>query len=167
MLKLNVGCGGKRIDGYIGIDAVERPGADYVAPAHELPFDDGQAEEVMAIHLVEHLLPWEVPIALTEWHRVLKDGGKLVLEMPDLIKCCRNIVEGRGKNGKHPDQLGMWGLFGDNRLEDSYMLHRWAWTFETLHPLVAKAGFRMIKEVQTMWHPVGRFERDFRLEAVK
>ena len=166
-MKLNIGCGGRRLEGYTGVDAVERPAADIIAPAHKVPLPDGCADEVLAIHLVEHLLPWELPAALSEWHRLLAKGGTLVLEMPDLIKCCRNILEGRVPAGKHPDQLGMWGLFGDNRLEDPYMLHRWAYTFKTLAPLVKTAGFCKIAERPTRYHPVGREHRDFRLEAIK
>lgn len=166
-MKLNIGAGSRRLDGYTGVDAVERPAADIIAPAHAIPLDDGCAEEVLAIHLVEHLLPWDLKTALKEWHRLLMPGGLLVLEMPDLIKCCRNILEGRVPAGKHPNQLGMWGLFGDDRLKDPYMLHRWAYTFKTLAPIVEGVGFRKIVERQTVWHPVGREHRDFRLEARK
>ena len=167
MLKLNVGCGGRRIVGYTGVDAVERPAADVVAPANKLPFEDQSAEEVMAIHVVEHILPWEVPETLNEWFRVLKPGGKLVLEMPDIIKCCQNIIDGVMKGGKHPDQLGYWGAYGDPRFKDPWMLHRWGWCFKTLSPLVQDAGFRKVKEYQTQFHPAGRDCRDFRLEAIK
>lgn len=166
-MKLNVGCGGRRLPGYTGIDAVERPAADIVAPAHEIPLPDGCADEVLAIHLVEHLLPWDLKTAIAEWHRLLQPGGTLVLELPDLVKCCRNILDGRMKGGKHPDQLGMWGLFGDNRYEDPYMLHRWAYTFATLSPIVAEVGFIKVVEKPTQFHPAGRDHRDFRLEARK
>ena len=163
-MKLNVGCGNKRLPGYTGVDAVPRSAADIVAPANKIPLPDGVADEVMAIHLVEHLLPWEVESTLAEWHRLLAPGGALVLEMPDLIKCCRNIFEGR-TNGKHPNQIGMWGLFGDDRLQDPYMLHRWAYTFATLSPIVESVGFVKIREKDTQFHGAGRKIRDFRLEA--
>lgn len=165
--KLNIGCGGRSYPGYTGIDAVARDGADIVAPAHEIPLPDGCAEEVMAIHLVEHLLPWLVPVALAEWYRLLAPGGKLVLEMPDIIKCCQNIIDGRMKGGKHPDQLGMWGAYGDTRTQDEFMLHRYGWHFGTLAPLVKDAGFVKVREVQTVFHPAGRTCRDFRLEAIR
>lgn len=166
-MKLNIGAGGKRIEGYTGVDVVERSGADIIAPADKIPLPDGCAEEVMAIHVVEHILPWELSGTLAEWHRLLKPGALMVLEMPDLIKCCKNIIDGRMKGGKHPDQLGMWGLFGDNRYEDPYMLHRWAYTFKTLVPIVEATGFVKIVERPTVFHPAGREHRDFRLEAHK
>jgi hypothetical protein len=47
------------------------------------------------------------------------------------------------------------------------MLHRWGYTFKSLQPIVAAAGFGDIVERPTQWHPAGRELRDFRLEAVK
>jgi SAM-dependent methyltransferase len=166
-MKLNIGAGGRRIAGYTGVDMVERPGADIVAPANAIPLADGVASEVLAVHLIEHLLPWEVADTLKEWRRLLRPGGRLVLEMPDLIKCCQNIISGAFVAGKHPDQLGMWGAFGDPRQKDALMLHRWGYTFKSLQPIVSAAGFGAIVERPTQWHPAGRELRDFRLEAVK
>ena len=65
-MRLNIGCGNRRLPGYTGIDAVERPAADIVAPADAIPLQDGCADEVMAIHLVEHVFSWEVPALLAE-----------------------------------------------------------------------------------------------------
>lgn len=166
-MKLNIGAGGRRIAGYTGVDMVERPGADIVAPANAIPLADGSVDEILAIHLVEHLLPWELSETLLEWRRLLRPGGRLVLEMPDLIKCCKNILSGAFVAGKHPDQLGMWGAFGDPRQRDPLMLHRWGYTFKTLAPVVSAAGFGDIAEHPTQWHPAGRDLRDFRLEAVR
>ncbi len=165
-MKLYIGCGGRRLDGYTGIDITQRKGVDIIAPAHEIPLPDGCANEVMAIHLVEHLFAWDVPIALTEWFRLLKPGGLMVLEMPDLLKACRNIAE-EIKSTKHPDQLGIWGIFGDDRLKDPLMIHRSGWWFERLKPVVETVGFERATEHPTFFHPVGRGVRDFRLEAYK
>jgi len=166
-MKLNVGCGKRRLDGYTGVDAVARDAADIVAPADAIPLPDGCADEIMAIHLCEHLLPWRLPFALREWYRLLQSGGKLILEMPDLFKACQNIVDGRMRGGKHPDQLGLWALYGDVRDEDEHMLHRYAYSFNTLSPIVAAAGFVGLTECETFFHPAGREFRDFRLEAIK
>lgn len=170
-MRLNIGCGGRRIPGYTGVDVVKRPAADIVAPAGKIPLADGSCEEIMAIHLFEHLLPWEAPDVLKEWHRLLAPGGKLVLEMPDLKKCCENILKilkgGVVIAGKHPDQAGMYGLYGDPRLEDVWMLHRWSYTYQTIKPILEAAGFNKVTEHVTVFHPVGRNLRDFRVEAIK
>lgn len=166
-VKLYIGCGDKRYPGYIGVDAVKRKGADIVSPADSIPLPDNSAEEVLAVHLVEHVHFWETPKLFVEWFRVLKPGGHVVVELPDLLKCCRNIVEKLSRPDKHPDSLGLFGLYGDYRLQDPWMMHKAAYTFETLKPIVAAAGFVDIEEKLTEYHRLGRGIRDFRLEAKK
>ena len=163
-LKLNVGAGNKRPDGYYNIDAFQHPKAtplDLVADIRSIPLPDGCAEEVMAIHVVEHIYPHDLHATLVEWHRLLQPGGLLVLEMPDIVKCARNLLKDMDES------LSLRGIFGENpdgRHEDC---HKWSWTFRTLAPRVANAGFASICELQTLHHKKGRGVRDFRLEARK
>lgn len=165
-LRLNVAAGNKRIAGWVGIDAIERSGADIIAPMHEIPLPDACASDVMVIHAVEHIYAWEVPAALAEWFRLLRTGGNLMLEMPDMLKACKNIAEGY-KGHKHPDQQQMWAIFGDDRLKDPLMIHKAGWWFDRLKPLVEAAGFIKIRECETQFHGSGKKRRDFRLEAMK
>lgn len=168
-IKLNVGCGRKRLDGYVGVDIVARSAADIIAESYAIPLPDDCATEVLAIHLVEHMYSWDVPRALAEWFRLLRPGGQLNLEMPDMLKACRNIADNikPARRGEFSDQLGMWGVFGDDREKDPYMIHKSGWWFERLRPLVAGVGFVEISEHPTIFHSVGRDIRDFRLEARK
>jgi hypothetical protein len=166
-MKLNVAAGGKKYEGWTNIDAVRREGIDIVADMVSIPLDDGCADELMCIHGVEHVYAWEVPAVMSEFYRLLASGGSLQLEMPDIVKSCKNVADGIMRGGKDPDQLGLWGIFGDPRAKDPGMCHRYGWTFKTLSPLVAAAGFKNITEVQTKFHPCGRVMRDFRLEATK
>jgi hypothetical protein len=103
----------------------------------------------MAIHLWEHLYRWECDEVITEWKRLLRPGALLVLELPDMIKFCKNIIEGTTRGGKHPDQLGMWAAWGDPRTGDPHMNH----------------GFTNIRHLPTVYHPAGRAHRDMRVEA--
>lgn len=165
-LKLNVAAGNKRIDGWVGIDATERSGADIIAPMDAIPLPDACATDIMVIHAVEHVYSWQVPDCLAEWFRLLRPGGNLILEMPDMLKACKNIAEGY-KGHKHPDQQQMWAIFGDDRLKDPLMIHKAGWWFDRLKPLVEAAGFVKIVERDTQFHGSGRKRRDFRLEAKK
>lgn len=162
-MRLNIGAGARRIEGYTGVDMVPRAGADIIAPAHAIPLGDETVDEIMAIHLFEHLYRWECEKVLAEWRRLLKPGGRLVLELPNLIKCCENIISGRA--GKEPEQLGMWGLYGDPRGGDQFMAHRWGWTPDTLRELLEANGFHRIGQEPTLFHPAGRQHRDMRIVA--
>lgn len=165
MTKLNIGCGGRRMPGYTGIDAVERPAADIVAPAHKIPLPDGSVDEILAIHLWEHFYRWECEGVIAEWVRLLKPGGRLVLELPNIVKCCENLISGRMQGGKHIDQLSYWGLYGDPRGGDPFMAHRWGWSPVTLRDFLAENGFTNIIEEPTQFHPAGREHRDMRIVA--
>lgn len=165
--RLNIGCGNKRLPGYVGVDVVAREACDLVAPADSIPLPDASVDEVLSVHLVEHVHRWELPRLLAEWARLLKPEGRLVIECPDLLKCCENVVSGLKKPGKHPDQMGVFGLFGDYRLEDPYMMHKFLYTFESLSELVVAAGFKECRRETPVFHGTGRYARDMRLEALR
>lgn len=165
-VRLNVGCGNRKLAGYVGVDVVARSAADIVAPANRIPLPDRSVDEILAVHLFEHLTPWEAEEALGEWMRLLKPGGLLALEMPDVLKCARNLVRA-AKGGNVSDDLTYWGMYGDPRLKDPHMLHRWGWTMATLRPLLEAVGYRMVNEAPTRFHSVGYLLRDFRVEAYR
>lgn len=79
---LDVGCGTGRYAMYfpnrIGIDVQPGPAVDVTADVHDLHmFKDGEFDRVLCTEVLEHLhTPNQ---ALSEMHRVLKDGGMLIL----------------------------------------------------------------------------------------
>lgn len=170
-MKINIGCGSRVLDGWVNCDIERNPDAtrdpEIMCDAKSIPLPDGCADTVMAIHVFEHFYRWEVEDVLWEWRRLLKPGGLLILELPDLIKCCQNIVDGRVRGGKHPDQLGRWGLFGDPRFKNKYMCHPWSYAPRELMGIIEENGFRNAQHKVTQFHPAGRDHRDMRIEAVR
>jgi len=167
-LKLNVCCGGRVLAGWTNIDIVASEGAlapDILCDALKVPLPDACAVEIMCIHGFEHFHRWDCDALLEEWKRMLLPGGLLVLELPNLAKCCENILSGFTGAGKHPDQAGMWGLYGDPRMRDPFMCHRWGWTPDSLRAILAEHGFEKIREEPTQHHPAGRLHRDMRMVA--
>lgn len=171
-MRINAGSGRWTLDGWVNVDVARDPHAprdpDIFADIRSIPLPDGCADELMAIHVFEHFYRWEVDALLKEWRRILKPGGKLVLEMPDIMKAAYNLlnnVVGDGRRVERGDQLGMWGIYGDPRAGNPYMCHKWGWTFKTIKPVIAAAGFGQIEEADTQWHRCGRKVRDFRVTA--
>lgn len=155
-LRLNLGAGNKILAGYTSVDLAGYP--DIVSDVRKLGvIEDETADEVMAIHLFEHIAFPDIPATLAEWKRVLKPGGLLVLELPDLIKCCQNVL------ANESDRLGIFGLYGEP-LGPELMQHKWGWTTATLGTALRTAGFVKIKVAPVQFH---KKRRDMRLEARK
>lgn len=157
--KLNVGGGHKVIPGYLNIDLADT--ADFKSDVRKIDLPDGYADEIIAIHIVEHLERWDVPVALKEWHRLLKRKCMIAIELPDLLKVCRNLV-----NKVADDGFSRRALYGDPSSANPLMMHRWGWTVEELSDELKNAGFVRITEASPQYHG-RRVYRDMRLEAYK
>ena len=89
-LKLHLGCGTVRLDGWVNIDLASRA-RELEAPPdlswdvrRTLPFPDGAARLIYHEHLMEHLSIDEGIRCLRDWLRVLEPGGVLRVATPDL-----------------------------------------------------------------------------------
>jgi len=171
MKKLNLGCGDKILPGYINVDVVEsRRGLkpDVVCDLHDLePFEDGSIDEILSVHVIEHFWRWEVLGVLVEWVRVLKPGGTMVLECPNLLSAAAELLrnpfaaEGTGPEG----QRSMWVFYGDPAWRDPYMVHRWGYTPESLAALMREAALENVRQEPAQFKL--REPRDMRLVGQK
>lgn len=170
-MKLNICCGKRILPGYMNVDFAPNPEGelqpDFVAPAWALPFAADTFDEIMCIHGWEHFYTWQCEYVFHEWQRVAKSGCKLILELPNLIKCAQNLlaIENGSARFKKPEQMSMWGIFGDNTLKNEHMIHKWGWTPRTLKNFLAFYGATDIREERTQFHPAGRDHRDMRIVA--
>ncbi len=81
-LKINLGCGEKRLDGYINCDVLPAVKADkhFDLDVFPYPFDSNSADEIFMDNVLEHLE--DIPRVMGELHRILKAGGKLKIIVP-------------------------------------------------------------------------------------
>ncbi|WP_206075625.1 class I SAM-dependent methyltransferase [Polynucleobacter aenigmaticus] len=49
-------------------------------------------DAIFSSHNIEHIFPHEVPVALSEFYRVLKPDGIVVLTCPDLQSVCEAVA---------------------------------------------------------------------------
>lgn len=111
-------------------------------------FADASADEVLSVHVVEHFWRWEAVEVIKEWVRVLKPGGKMILECPNLLSACEEFVRnpddkaGPGIEG----QRTMWVFYGDPAWKDPLMVHRWGYTPRSLAMLMEEAGLAKIRQ---------------------
>lgn len=82
-VRLHVGAGRERLEGWVNLDIQDLPGVDLVADVTEgLDFED--VEAIYAEHFLEHLRIDDAVDFLEECHRVLAEGRWLRLSTPNL-----------------------------------------------------------------------------------
>jgi len=81
--KLNLGCGWRKIPGFLNIDISPEVKPDMVVDLSEgLPFLDNTFEEIYSSHVIEHIIPCKFRFVLEEIGRVAKNGCILELYLP-------------------------------------------------------------------------------------
>jgi len=81
LVKIELGCGSTKTEGYIGIDRFDLPGVDVVTDINKgLPFDDGSVDVILASHSLEHMD--DLGIIMNELYRVSKHKTVFLLLAP-------------------------------------------------------------------------------------
>lgn len=170
-IRLNLGCGDKLLEGYINVDLADNRHAkppDVISDIRDLSaFPDNYADEILSVHVIEHFYYWEVPGILREWVRILQPGGVLVLETPDLLNACREILD-NPETATDPGpagRMGIWPLYGDPGWKDPLMCHRWLYTPESLGRLLSQCGLVEISRESAKYKM--REPRDMRMVGRK
>lgn len=100
MLRLNLGCGSTKLEGFLGVDSFPDNKPDVLCDftAGPLPFKDGEVDEVVMFHTIEHIQKKKHSFILNEIRRVLRIGGRLCLTYPNFWECAqrwKNNTEGQ------------------------------------------------------------------------
>ncbi len=137
-MRLNIGCGRVYKKGFINIDAYDDTVADELQMATDLTFPDNSVERIEASQVIEHLGFVESNYALAEWFRVLKPGGALLIETPDVEASFKAFL--RGSDQDKIDLL-IW-IFG---IGTPGMKHQLCFPHGLLAELLRRTGFADIR----------------------
>lgn len=87
-MKIDLGCGKNKREGFVGCDQYAMEGVDHVfnIGSEVWPFEDNSVDEAHAAHFIEHLTnhndKWERVHFFNELYRVLKVGGTATIILP-------------------------------------------------------------------------------------
>jgi ubiquinone/menaquinone biosynthesis C-methylase UbiE len=89
-MKLDIGCGNKKKEGFLGVDALSLQGVDFVMDVRNTPWPwaDNSVDEVFCSHFVEHLSGDERITFFNELWRVLKPGATAEVITPNWSHAC-------------------------------------------------------------------------------
>jgi predicted SAM-dependent methyltransferase len=139
-MKIDFGCGQRKKEGYVGVDALSIPGVDVV---HDLnifpyPFEDNSADDIWMDNVLEHL---DNPLkVMEEIYRISKNDAKVLISVPYFRSFYATI------DPTHKNYFGVWWF---NYFDPSHPFHsRYGYT---------KAQFRLDRL---------EFDREFKIEKM-
>jgi SAM-dependent methyltransferase len=135
----------------ISVDLDPTTGPDIVADICEIPLDDETGDAMFCSHVLEHVAEIDLTRVLSEFHRLLKPGGQLVIQVPDIQEAAQWIADGRGHEAMYHFADGV-GQRAARPLDLIYgsaldlgvrplMGHRTGFTSTSLSWWLAQAGF--------------------------
>jgi SAM-dependent methyltransferase len=156
---LNVGCGPRgREHGFAGfdqdwrelrldIDPTVEP--DLVGTMTEMSaVASASVDAIVSSHNIEHLYPHQVPVALAEFVRVLKDDGMVLITCPDLQSVCARVAKGELASPLYQSPAGpiaaidiIYGHRAAMAAGNLFMAHRCGFTLQVLIDTLQACGF--------------------------
>src|SRR3990167_759699 len=164
-MKLHLGCGTKRLEGWVNIDSVAECRPDVVHDiSRPLPYGDQTADEVLAEDLLEHFDKYVRFLVFYQWVRVLRVGGKITIQVPNFKKILFKYFKFGYDNFVD-------FIFGENLWESKVYIghfgsHKWGYSKKTLEEFVRILGIEpvTIEEKGLNLRLIGVKQRHVRLE---
>ncbi len=166
---LHVGCGPKRKErttkalsswSELRFDIDESVQPDLVGTMTDMSSVSSESvDAVFSSHNIEHLYPHEVPVALSEFLRVLKPDGFAVITCPDLQAVCALVAEDKLTDAAYTSPAGLiapldilYGLRTSMANGNLYMAHRCGFTKKVLTATLQASGFKSVASM-SRGHP--------------
>ena len=158
---LNVGCGpvdSPKIKGFdndnwkeIRLDIDESVNPDIVGTLTDMKLvETASVDAVHSAYNIDHIYPHEVPIALGEFYRVLKEDGIVFIRCPDIQSVLEAVVEDKLLETFYVTEDGQKiapiDIIYGNRQEiaegNEYMAKKCGFTYSVLNMAFSEAGFK-------------------------
>lgn len=118
---------------------------------------------VLCAHVIEHFYLSDALKVIDNIRTVMRKGGKLIMEAPDIVGCYEYYIGKLNDPAKYND-----AIYGNepHRLKwGNEWMHKNGWTGKIMGDTLTKRGFKVTGIGIGLTHGMGA--RDFRVEAVK
>ena len=167
---LHLGCGNIYLDNYTNIDISHFTCADKVIDIKKVPsiYSKDTIDEVLMIHSINYLRIWEVELFLIGIFKILKNGGKLILEFPDIQKCSKILNESSQVDQHYLEALRAIFAYDNSQVQNriKYTTYMSGWSSLHIKDVLQKIGFSKINISDPIYHDKIIW-RDVRIEAIK
>lgn len=142
-VKLNLGCGTKKREGWVNIDSAKECNPDLL---HDLtlplPFEDQSVDEIVVEAVLEHFDKYARYFIVFDWARVLKVGGSITISVPDFQKIIHRYFKWKFENFVDT-------IFGETMWESKYYIghfgsHKWGYSDKSLINFLETFGINQI-----------------------
>jgi predicted SAM-dependent methyltransferase len=143
--RLNWGCGGWPVKGWINSDITDGDGIDLVCDIRDgLPLEDDSIDYAVSIHALPEIPYHDLEPTLHELRRVIRPGGVLRLALPDLERGVEAFRAGDRDYFLVPDED--WERIGSKLVVQLiwYGHSRTLFTRDFIEELLTKSGFSSV-----------------------
>lgn len=143
-IKLHLGCGTNKREGWINIDSVKGFAPDLLCDISQgLPYDDLTVDEILAEDLLEHFDKYLRFIVFGEWVRPLKIGGIITVQVPNFKKILFKYFKFGYDNFVD-------FIFGENMLKSEVYIghfgnHKWGYSENSLKDFIKLFGIEPVE----------------------
>ena len=168
---LHVGCGPKKKDQTVSalnteewheirLDIDSNVSPDVLGTMTDMSqVDSKSVQAIFSSHNIEHLYPHEVPLALSEFIRVLSDDGIVIITCPDLQSVCQLVADDKLTEPAYVSPAGpiapidiLYGYRASMMRGNLFMAHRCGFTKKVLMATLQEAGFQSVAALARVTH---------------
>lgn len=170
-IRLHLGCGETRLEGFVNIDVRETCATDVVRDVTDLScYGDESVARIETYHMIEHLSEADGYRLLRECWRILRPLGVIVIECPN-IKACGEALHQSIPNSRGW-RMAFEGIYGQRYATDDEhgdrhavgLHHQWGYCPATLVAALHAVGFKDMSRSRPHTHTAWR---DMRYTAIK
>tara|TARA_R110000744_G_scaffold32112_12_gene75223 strand:- start:4900 stop:5451 length:552 start_codon:yes stop_codon:yes gene_type:complete len=157
MIKLNLGCGDRKLHGFVNVDARSDTDPDVICDVTSINEKFEDVDLIYACHVLEHFpskafeyqqKTWQD--VLNNWYSTLKEGGILRLSVPDIKIACEHYLSTN-------DFESVKAFFYGGQKYD-FDFHYHGWSEDTLTKALLNTGFKTVERYN--WQETEHFYVD-------